>query len=106
MRKSALVLQVFAELKHALGPDVPDGDVLRLANALLRAYVHTQEDEGPRLRATAFLPFISEEVDAAMADGGWRVLDFESRRGLGIVDADYDTYERLPFRARFLMESV
>jgi hypothetical protein len=76
--RSIKVRQVFAELRRALGSDIPAGELLRLAAALVDATTPREgRDEhrsvGPR---SAFdqLP-----LDEAFEDGGWRIMDLEPR---------------------------
>jgi hypothetical protein len=72
--RSIKVRQVFAELRHALGTEIPAGELLRLAAALVDASNprdHEACDAGPGL-ARDRVP-----LDKAFADGGWRIMGSE-----------------------------
>ena len=76
--RSIKIRQVFVELRRALGSDIPAGEQLRLAAALVDAtFPIESRDEhrsvGPR-PAFDHLP-----LDKAFEDGGWRIMDRESR---------------------------
>jgi hypothetical protein len=94
----AKLLAVLEELRRAAGPDVPVGELLRLAAHIARAAV-TEPDELAGFgrpgdsRAFAALP-----CDEAMQDGGWRVLAFEGRRDAGVDTLDPDELEHLEAR--------
>ena len=89
MRRAAAVKSIFWELRAA-GIEGSARDLLRLAHFLLRS--HTGElhhaDEFGRVVDSRSLPLIP--VDYAMAQGGWRILEFETARW-SFVDVDvYD----------------
>ena len=65
------VHQVFAELRRALGKEIPAGELLRLATRLVNAsrarhYNGLSEDSR---QTTDALP-----LDKAFADGGWHIM--------------------------------
>ena len=76
--RSIKVRQVFCELRRALGFEIPAGELLRLAAALVDATAtHESRDEhrgvGPQ-PACDQLP-----LDKAWEDGGWRIMAHEPR---------------------------
>lgn len=76
--RSIKVRQVFAELRHALGAEIPAGELLRLAAALVDAtYPREPKDEH---RNVADRPaFDQVPLDRAFADGGWHIMETEPR---------------------------
>jgi hypothetical protein len=76
--RAVKVRQVFAELRRAIGSDIPAGELLGLAAALVDATApHESRDEhrsvGPQ-PACDQLP-----LDKAWEDGGWGIMARESR---------------------------
>jgi hypothetical protein len=75
--RSMKVRQVFAELRRALGAEIPAGELLGLAAALVDAAAPIEcPDEHrsvPDRPASDQLP-----LDRAFSDGGWRVMHRES----------------------------
>lgn len=87
MRRPKLIKAIYAELRRAL-PDLPAGDVLKLANRLLRAY--TSDPDLMKLfgrevetRSVDRLP-----LDVALKDGGWRVMEYELHRAAEFEDLE------------------
>jgi hypothetical protein len=74
MRKQALkIRQVYAELRHALGGEIPAIELLRLAAELVDAarepFARDHEGVVSARSSIDELP-----LDRAMADGGWRIM--------------------------------
>ncbi len=72
MRATAVkVHQVFAELRRALGKEIPAGELLRLATRLVNAsrVLHYNGLSGDSRQTTEALP-----LDKAFADGGWHIM--------------------------------
>lgn len=75
--RSIKVRQVFAELRHALGAEIPAGELLRLAAALVDAsYPREPKDEHREVGARP--AFDQVPLDRAFADGGWRIMNGET----------------------------
>lgn len=74
--RSIKVRQVFAELRHALGTEIPAGELLKLAAALVDAsYPRETKDEH---RNFVDRPaFDQVPLDKAFADGGWNIMETE-----------------------------
>src|SRR5262245_43644562 len=76
--RSIKVRQVFAELRRALGAEIPAGEVLRLAAALVDVAhpIEVPDEPGrPSNRpASDRMP-----LDRAFSDGGWRVMHRECK---------------------------
>jgi hypothetical protein len=90
-RPTSKLRQVYVELRRALGGTVPAGELLRLASQLVdatRSRVMSEEDLTIRCHPS----FDELPLDAAFADGGWRILARERRWG---IEADYDDDVRL-----------
>lgn len=80
MNRPNQIRQIAELLREELGPRVPFRDLLRMAAIIVRAHREPERfllDEG-RIRSA----FFALEVDIALGDGGWRVLDFERRLGM------------------------
>lgn len=76
MARSRKVRAVFAELRRALGEEIPAGELLRLAAALVDAsYSQVRKDEHRNLGARP--TFDQVPLDEAFADGGWRIMETE-----------------------------
>jgi hypothetical protein len=75
--RSIKVRQVFAELRRALGPEIPAVEVLRLAAALVDV-AHPVEIHDEELGHSNHRP-ASDRVplDHAFSDGGWRLMHRE-----------------------------
>ncbi|WP_024847026.1 MULTISPECIES: hypothetical protein [unclassified Aminobacter] len=77
MKQSLLVRQIFAELRAALGPEVPTKEVARLTATIMRAYKAAQDGfpddygEHDESRALHYMP-----VDQAFRQG-WRLVRLE-----------------------------
>jgi len=75
--RSVKVREVFAELRRALGPEIPAGEALRLAVALVDI-AHPIEANDDELGRRSSRP-ASDRVplDRAFSDGGWRIMHRE-----------------------------
>lgn len=90
MRKSQVVKSIFWELRAA-GVEGSASDVLRLAHFLVRSHRGeiAKSDDFGRIVESRTLPLLP--VDIVMADGGWRLIDFENSR-IGYRDFDAPEY--------------
>jgi hypothetical protein len=79
MRKSDIIRAIYAELRQNVAADVPDGDLLRLANLIVQSQLTEIDLLADFGRAGATRSFWSSDVFDAMSDGGWRILEFEGR---------------------------
>jgi hypothetical protein len=79
MQRSKIVKVLFWELRAA-GVEGSAKDILRLAHFLLQSHLGEigREDDFGRVVDSRALPGLP--VDIAMADGGWRLLEFENSR--------------------------
>jgi hypothetical protein len=92
VNRPAQIRQIYVELKHALGDEVSAGDLLRLAALIVENYREPEKldptfGDGPRQT-----PFVELELDNAMKDGGWRILEYEGRAGMRFSDELPDNY--------------
>ena len=84
MSRPSQIRRVVAELRAVLGPEYPFRDLLRLAAIIVRAHREPEVlDEGGYVRSA----FFAIEVDLALQDGGWKVLDFERRGGMSFDES-------------------
>ena len=79
MRRSQVIKTIFWELRAA-GVEGSAKDVLRLAHFLVRSHQGEigKSDDFGRVVDSRALPYLP--VDIVMADGGWRVIEFENCR--------------------------
>jgi hypothetical protein len=79
MQRSRVVKTLFWELRAA-GVEGSAKDVLRLAHFILRSHLGEigRADDFGRVVDSRALPLLP--VDVVMADGGWRLLEFENSR--------------------------
>lgn len=84
MSRPNQIRRIIAELRRALGPDVPAWQLLRMADLIVQAYREPEVvdfDEGIERS-----PFYARDVARAFDDGGWKVLDHEVKQGLSLSD--------------------
>jgi hypothetical protein len=79
MQKPALLRAIYSELRSSLGPEVPGSELIRLAYLVWRAYAADLSDVGDDGQPRKSRSLLSLPVDEAMNDGGWRILDFETK---------------------------
>ena len=74
MRRGARVVAIYGVLREVVGDDFLAGDLLAGAESLVALF---EESEGAPQFQLSFgrTPFEMQELDLAMADGGWRMLD-------------------------------
>ncbi len=88
MRRSRMIVEVYNELRQALPGRASSAELLRCAAEVVKAFGEAGDPEF-ELREGR-LPFDCWSVDAALADGGWRMLCAElgDRYEMGREDAD------------------
>lgn len=79
MQKSIRLRAIFAELRAA-GVDAPARDLIRIANYILLTFSADAVDDDLESRPVDPRSLLALPIDQAMNDGGWRVLEFETRR--------------------------
>jgi hypothetical protein len=84
--------EVFAELKETFGKQLPAGELIRLATALIEAYQTIDIEQYGDFGYATRDPFFIWDVDKAMRDGGWRILSFERKAGMELSDELPDNY--------------
>ena len=81
MSRPQQIRAVFQELRQALGDQFSAGDLLKRAASLVDLF--TVKDDASRFELrTGGVPFDEWNLNAAMADGGWRILNYEYRQTL------------------------
>jgi hypothetical protein len=76
--RASKLQQVYAELRRALGSQVPAVDLLRLASKLVDAAT-PQPTPDKDVTVQSRPAFDQVPLDIAFADGGWRILARERR---------------------------
>jgi len=97
MNKSRQIREVFAELRRSIGDRASPRDLLVCAASLVDLFDQDANEPQFELR-TGGTPFAQWSLDAAFADGGWRVLGFEA--------ANEDEIEREERQERFLHNNL
>jgi len=74
MRRGARIVAVYREFREVIGGAVPAADLLKSAESFVALF---DEEEGVPQFQLHFgrTPFEMQELDLAMADGGWRMLN-------------------------------
>lgn len=94
MNSPNLVRKIYAELRSVAWPDVSSPELLRAASELAAAYHSTTlSDERGATYYAGGLPFHLWSLDRAMADGGWRVLAYESNLARAVFGEQPDSEE-------------
>ena len=82
MNRPNLIRSIYAELREVAGEVANDAELLKVAAAVVEA---ADPDARGNLRnlsgRTGGLPFDRWALDRAMADGGWRILRYETELG-------------------------
>lgn len=102
MTRPTQIRRLVAELRAALGPDIPAWELLLLARYFLEAHRDPEraDFEAPASRS----PFFALEVDTAFQrGGGFGVLNFERRQGMTFGDDYSDDHDRTEVRLRGLI---
>ena len=76
--RSIKVRQVFAELRQALGAEIPAGELLRLAAALVDAS-SPGEAKDPHQSLDPRPAYDQVPLDKAFADDGWAIMRIDPR---------------------------
>lgn len=101
MSRPRQVREIFFELRRTLGAQVSSRDLLELAAAVVERF-HGDDDDGTNGHESGAYPFDCRPVDVALADGGWRVMAWETRRGMALTEEDSES-RMLSSRLRSLM---
>jgi hypothetical protein len=92
VNRSEQTKAIFAELKRTFGSSQPAGALLRLAATIVATYRTRDTDVEALLHGSTLRSFFAREVDKAMEDGGWRIMDFECAIGMSLCDELPDNY--------------
>lgn len=92
MNRPQQVRAVFQELREALGDQFSAGELLERAASLVDLFTVKNDASRFELR-TGGVPFEEWNLNAAMADGGWRILHYEYRQNRSLFDSDEDDFE-------------
>jgi hypothetical protein len=87
MQKPAQIRAIYAELRNCLGPEVPSGDLLRIANLILTSYVDVRKEDDDFDSLPEHNSLETLEVDVAI-DAGWRIVIFECERARNVDDLE------------------
>lgn len=88
MNRPRLVREVYFELRRSMAGNASLGEILESASALVELFTQP-EDSGPQFNLrTGGLPFDQWALDAAFADGGWRVMGHETHLQEELLDEE------------------
>jgi hypothetical protein len=73
------VREIYRELRKSAAATVPARELLRCAAELVELFDEDTDSSRFELR-TGGIPFENQALDIAFADGGWRVLYYETSR--------------------------
>jgi hypothetical protein len=104
MNRSKKVREVYIELRSALGDHATSTEALEYAGSLVDLFSCPAYETKFDLR-TGGLPFSQWALDAAMADGGWRILSLETQCEEDLMTAQ-DREVRLHNRLIHMAEEV
>ena len=83
MNRPQQVRAVFQELRRTVGDRFTARELLEQAAALVDLFTVPEDQSRFELR-TGGVPFEEWGLDVAMADGGWRILNYEYRQTLAL----------------------
>jgi hypothetical protein len=87
MNRPQQVRAVFQELRRTVGDHFTARELLEQAAALVDLFTVKEDPSRFELR-TGGVPFEEWSLDIAMADGGWRILNYEYRQTLALRRKD------------------
>ena len=105
MTKPSRVRDVFAELRRSVGDRATLRELLGCAAALVELFDRDENEPRFELR-TGITPLSQWALDAAFADGGWRVLGHEAANEPWRFDWDGDYQANRQILVRTLLEAA
>src|SRR5262247_3748150 len=79
MDRPTVIREIYAELRRVADPDLSASELLRAAAEIADALHESTGEPGTGLTShTGGVPFDRWSLDRAMADGGWRILRYET----------------------------
>jgi len=106
LNRSQKLREVFAELKQFCGEKISAGELLRLATALIETYRNLDVERYGDFGYPKRDPFFASDVDKAMSDGGWRILNFERKTGMALSDDLPDNHWAVQTRIQKLVGQI
>lgn len=106
MKRPQRVRAVFAELQQEVGELATASELLRAAADIVELF-DPAEPDAPRFKLhVGGVPFDQWALDAAMADGGWRIMCLESDVIRPLFDEERDAVsDRIEFE-HWMMEQA
>jgi len=87
MNRPTVVREIYAELRRVADPDLTASELLRAAGEIAEALRQSTGESGNGFTYyTGGVPFDRWSLDRAMADGGWRILRYETE----LAPPDFD----------------
>ena len=91
MTRPEQVRAIFHELRRTVGGNASAREILVCADSLVALF--SQDDEPHFDTRVGSLPFENWAMDVAMADGGWRILWDEIRRGTDFTGEEWEGFQ-------------
>ena len=89
MNRAVKIRNVFQELHGVVGAKSTSFEILQCANALVEMFSDDEKACGKFDLRTGGLPFENWSLDAAYADGGWRILEYEMGVGTDFNEEEW-----------------
>ena len=90
MDRPTVVREIYAELRRVAEPDLSASELLRVAAEIAEALRESTGEPSKHLTYyTGGVPFDRWSLDRAMADGGWRILRYETELASPYFDDEY-----------------
>jgi len=102
LRRSDKIRQIYSELRST-GVEGSASDLIKIANAILRTYAGEEDSDDFLSAPVDSKSFVDRSVDNAMADGGWRILEFEETRRRSIDDCSITELREIRRKAHKLI---
>ena len=92
MNRPNLIRSIYAELREVAGDVANSAELLKVAAALVEAADPEARGGHRELNGrTGGVPFDRWALDVAMADGGWRILRYETELGTRIYGDEVES---------------
>lgn len=94
MGRPSQIRLIFTELRQVLDSSYSDRELLRLASAIVIAHTAAGRLDDDYLTTSDVIhSFFARPIDEAMTDGGWKILEFEMKRGTAFEDGVRTEFE-------------
>ena len=78
MNRPQKIRSIYEELKHSIGIEHSDKDLLLLASDIVSNYEKSTDKTPNFSLRLGYIPFEQQELPDVFADGGWKVMSYET----------------------------